>query len=64
MTRRVRYWRRCQFCGGKAFVLLPPGASRLDVEAEFSGQGREFGADDGEPVGVACHSCARVKRHD
>lgn len=62
--RKVRtyatYQRSCLFCGGPAIVRLPEGATDLDVDAEFSGQGRQFAdTEDGDPIGVACNYCAR-----
>lgn len=60
MPDNVRRYRRCYFCGCATFVLMPPGATDLDVSARFSEQGREFAqAEDGEPVGVACHPCSK-----
>lgn len=55
-----RFTRPCLFCDGTAAVLAPEGSDELDVDAEFSSAGRSF-ADlpDGDPIGVACHACAR-----
>lgn len=72
MTRRierneleslVRYSRPCMFCGRNAYVLLPPAASELDVDAEFSGSGRAFSdVEDGDMIGVGCYSCSEARR--
>jgi hypothetical protein len=48
------------FCGGNTFVLAPADASELDVDAEFSAQGRAFGDED-EMVGVGCSKCSRAR---
>ena len=57
---RVRVDRVCLFCGGRASVLVSAGASELDVDAEFSGGGREFASvPDGDPIGVGCYRCSR-----
>jgi hypothetical protein len=58
-----RYERECMFCGKPARVYLTEGATDLDIEAEFSGQGRQFAdTEDGDPVGVGCVRCARLRR--
>jgi hypothetical protein len=58
MTRLARHRRECMFCGGVASVLAPADADELDVDAEFSAEGRGFG-DENEQVGVGCYRCSR-----
>lgn len=57
LSPNVRYYERCYECNAPTYVLLPGGATELDVLAEFSGQGREVGWDDHE--GVVCRKCAK-----
>jgi hypothetical protein len=60
-TPVVPYYRTCHQCHGRTCVLLPAGATVLDVDAEFSGQAREVAdTEDGDPVGVVCHACAEA----
>lgn len=58
-TPVVPYTRTCHQCHGRTCVLLPEGATDLDVDAEFSSQGRQVAEfETGDPVGVICHACA------
>lgn len=56
--RPVRYYEWCYQCNARTYVLLPEGATELDVLAEFSSEGREVGFDDHE--GVVCWKCAEA----
>lgn len=59
------YVRTCIFCGKDAIVTLPEGATDLDVDAEFSSQGREFAEyEDGDPIGVGCYRCSSARWKD
>lgn len=51
------YVRECLLCPRPAILVAPVGLDDLDVEAEFSSQGRALGDDD-EVRGFACRSCA------
>ena len=59
-AKPVFHERTCMFCGGTAAVAALSDASELDVDAEFSSQGRAFGTED-EMVGVGCWRCSRER---